>query len=59
MHNKYLRKPMFYGHQFRTIRNRFNNVKKTVKKITFKIFSIKIVKKNLEVINLIFNREKL
>ena len=31
-HNKFLKKPLFYGKQYRTIRNRLINIKKCAKK---------------------------
>ena len=35
LHNKYLRKPLSYGHQYRTNRYRLNNLKECAKKNYF------------------------
>ena len=42
LHDKYLRKPLSYGYQYRTIRNRLNNMEKMCQNTIFVIFSIPI-----------------
>ena len=60
LHNKYLKRPLTFGHQYKNIRNRLNNLKKYTKKNYFcnlLINSQSNCKKTWEVINLILNRQ--
>ena len=60
LHNKFIKKPNSYGHRYRTIRNRLNNIKKSTKKNYFcnLLNSCKNnCKKTWEIINLVLNRK--
>ena len=60
LHNKYLKRPLTFGQQYKNVRNRLNNLKKYTKKNYFcnlLINSQSNCKKTWEVINLILNRQ--